>query len=102
MFIINLNYIVPLEQLDAHMADHVKFLRTYYKKNVFVASGRKVPRTGGIILALAQSKEEVEQIIREDPFYIHKRHRISNFTISSRAEEILDREIVDFRLTIVD
>src|SRR5687768_7572756 len=72
MFIINLNYIVPLEQLDAHMADHVKFLRTYYKKNVFVASGRKVPRTGGIILALAQSKEEVEQIIREDPFYIHK------------------------------
>lgn len=72
MFIINLNYIVPLEQLDAHMTDHVKFLRKYYSKNMFVASGRKVPRTGGIILALAKSKEEVEQIISEDPFYIHK------------------------------
>jgi uncharacterized protein YciI len=79
MFIINLNYVVPLEQLDAHMTDHVKFLRHYYKKNVFVASGRKVPRTGGIILALAKSKEEVEQIISEDPFYIHK---LAEFTIT--------------------
>ncbi len=79
MFIINLNYIVPLETLDAHMADHVKFLRKYYKQNVFVASGRKVPRTGGIILALAKSKEEVEKIIAEDPFHTHK---LAEFTIT--------------------
>jgi uncharacterized protein YciI len=78
MFIINLSYIVPLETLDAHMTDHVKFLRKYYKKNVFVASGRKVPRTGGIILALANSKPEVEDIISEDPFYTHK---LAEFTI---------------------
>jgi uncharacterized protein YciI len=69
MFIISLTYIVPLEELDEHMADHVKYLRKYYKKDVFVASGRKVPRNGGIILALAESKEQVEQIISEDPFY---------------------------------
>jgi len=68
MFIINLNYIVPLEKLDAHMGEHMKFIREYYKKNVFVASGRKVPRTGGIILALAKSKEEVEKIMKDDPF----------------------------------
>jgi len=79
MFIINLHYIVPLEQLDAHMTEHVKFLKVYYKKNVFVASGRKVPRTGGIILALANSKEEVEQIMKEDPFCIHK---LAEFTIT--------------------
>jgi len=79
MFIINLNYIVPLEKLDTHMAVHVKFLRTYYKKNVFVASGRKVPRTGGIILALAKSKEEIEKIISEDPFFIHK---LAEFSIT--------------------
>jgi len=72
MFIINLHYIVPLDKLDAHMTEHVKYLHKYYKLNVFVASGRKVPRTGGIILALANSKEEVDQIISEDPFYIHK------------------------------
>jgi uncharacterized protein YciI len=79
MFIINLNYIVPLETLDTHMTDHVKFLRKYYKKNVFVASGRKVPRTGGIILAMAKSKDEIEKIIAEDPYY---RLKLAEFTIT--------------------
>lgn len=72
MFVIDLHYIVPLEKLDAHMTDHVAFLKKYYDKNIFVTSGRKVPRTGGIILALGESKEEIERIIQEDPFYIHK------------------------------
>ena len=72
MYIIDLNYIVPLEELDAHMTEHVKYLHRYYKQNKFVASGRKVPRTGGIILARADSKEEVEKIISEDPFFIYK------------------------------
>lgn len=79
MFVINLNYIVPLEQLDAHMGDHMKFLNKYYKENVFVASGRKVPRTGGIILAMGKSKEEIEEIIKEDPFYSHK---LAEFTVT--------------------
>ncbi|MEO8473794.1 MAG: YciI family protein [Chryseolinea sp.] len=69
MFIIDLNYIVPLEQLDAHMNDHVKFLRKYYKQNIFLASGRKVPRTGGIILSLAKTRAELDTILKEDPFY---------------------------------
>ncbi len=72
MFIISLTYIVPLEELDRHMKDHVIFLRKYYKENVFVASGRKVPRTGGIILALASSKDEIDEIMSQDPFIIHR------------------------------
>jgi len=79
MFIINLHYIVPLEQLDQHMTDHVKFLNKYYKQGVFLTSGRKVPRTGGIILAIAKSKEEMETIIREDPFHIHQ---LAQFTVT--------------------
>ncbi len=79
MFIIDLNYIVPLEELDTHMAAHVKYLRKYYKKNVFVASGRKVPRTGGIILALADSVEAVENIIAEDPFH---QNNLAEFNIT--------------------
>jgi len=71
MFIISLTYVVPLEELDRHMKDHVIFLKKYYRENVFIASGRKVPRTGGIILALAKSKEEVDAIMAKDPFIIH-------------------------------
>ena len=79
MFIINLTYIVPLDELDKHMNSHVKFLQKYYKQNVFVASGRKVPRTGGIILALADSKGRIEEIIQEDPFY---KHQLAEFSIT--------------------
>ncbi|HMJ70457.1 MAG TPA: YciI family protein [Cyclobacteriaceae bacterium] len=79
MFVINLNYIAPLEKIDAIMGDHMKFLQKYYKLNAFVASGRKVPRTGGIILALAKSKEEVEKIINEDPFV---KNRLAEYSIT--------------------
>jgi uncharacterized protein YciI len=71
MFIISLHYVVPLEQLDTHMTKHVKFLNSYYKQNIFITSGRKVPRTGGIILAQAESKDKLEQIMAEDPFCKH-------------------------------
>ncbi len=61
------------------MTDHVKYLHKYYQQNVFVASGRKVPRTGGVILALAGAKEEIDRIIKEDPFHIH---RLAEFTVT--------------------
>lgn len=79
MFIVNLTYVVPLAKIDATMVEHVEFLNKYYKANAFVASGRKVPRTGGIILVLAQSKAEVEAIMTEDPFSVHK---LAEFTIT--------------------
>ena len=79
MFVIDLHYIVPLEKLDDHMGDHVRYLRKYYKQDIFIASGRKVPRTGGIILAVAASKGRVEEIIKEDPFY---QKGLAEFTIT--------------------
>lgn len=79
MFIINLHYIVPPQELDEHMGDHVQYLSKYYQQNVFIASGRKVPRTGGIILAVGKSKEEIEKILQEDPFYVHQ---LAEFTIT--------------------
>jgi uncharacterized protein YciI len=79
MFIIDLTYIVPLDELDKHMEAHVTHLLKYYDKNIFIASGRKEPRTGGIILALADSKTTVEAIIKEDPFY---KHKLAEFNIT--------------------
>jgi uncharacterized protein YciI len=93
MFIIDLNYIATLEELDAHMADHVKYLRKYYKKNIFIASGRKVPRTGGIILALADSKEVIEKLIKEDPFY---KHKLAEFTITEFLTSQYHPELKEF------
>ena len=79
MFIINLHYTAPLEELDKHMAEHVKYLKKYYKADVFLMSGRKVPRKGGIIIAQADSKEILEEIIAEDPFH---KHNLATFEIT--------------------
>ena len=79
MFIISLHYIVPLDELDAHMDAHVKYLKKYYSADVFIMSGRKVPRTGGIIIAQADSIEILEKIIAEDPFH---KHQLAEFTIT--------------------
>jgi uncharacterized protein YciI len=79
MFVISLNYIVSLTELDQHMDAHVKYLKKYYKADVFIMSGRKVPRTGGIIIAQADSKEILEKIIAQDPFHQHK---LADFTIT--------------------
>ena len=84
MFVVDLNYIAPLTAIDASMDEHMKFLRKYYKLNAFIASGRKVPRTGGIILVLAKSQEEVESIVNEDPFIKKKlaEYKITEFRAS--------------------
>ena len=39
------------------------------KKNIFLCSGRKNPRDGGIIICLLKNLEAVQQIIQKDPFY---------------------------------
>lgn len=68
MFIISLTYKVPSSVVDEHLSAHVEFLKEQYAKGNFLASGRKVPRTGGVILSNISSKEEVETIIAQDPF----------------------------------
>ena len=50
MFIVNLTYIKPLDKVEKFLEKHIDFLNQYYTKGHFIASGRKNPRTGGIIL----------------------------------------------------
>jgi len=67
-FVVSLHYIAPLSAVDAAMRAHVAFLETQRKAGVFIAWGRKVPRTGGIILACGDSRSRLEQIMQADPF----------------------------------
>jgi uncharacterized protein YciI len=69
MFIISLTYTAPLEAIDSHLAAHREFLSVQYARGVFLMSGRKVPRDGGVIIAHADSRAEVEDLVRQDPFH---------------------------------
>ena len=72
MYIVNLNYIKEVSEVEKHLEEHIKFLEKYYKMGKFICSGRKNPRTGGVILLNAESLSEVEKIILEDPFNINE------------------------------
>jgi uncharacterized protein YciI len=93
MFVIELSYKVDLSEIDAHMAAHVRFLKKYYASGNFLVSGRKIPRDGGIILAVGKSREDIEAIVREDPFHEHglADFRIIEFRASQRAKDIQER-----------
>lgn len=90
MFIINLTYIESLEAVEKHLQEHINFLNYYYAEGLFIASGRKNPRTGGIILMQGKNKEVVQEIIRQDPFYKNKiaQYDIIEFEASKYCPEL--------------
>jgi uncharacterized protein YciI len=93
MFVVELVYKVDLREIDAHMAAHVRFLNKYYASGHFLVSGRKIPRDGGIILAVGKDRKEIEAIVTEDPFYEHglAEFRIIEFRASQKAPDIQAR-----------
>lgn len=70
MFVVSPNYKVPLEQVDAHIEDHIAWLKQAYAKGMFLASGRKIPRDGGVILAKGD-RAALEDELTRDPFHQH-------------------------------
>ena len=99
MFVIELIYKADLAQIDAHMAAHVRFLKKHYAAGTFVLSGRKIPRDGGIILAVGASREQIESISRDDPFVARglADFRIIQFRVSQRADDIQKRILTELR-----
>ena len=65
MFVIELVYTADLTEIDAHMAAHVAFLKKYYASGHFLVSGRKIPRDGGIILAVGENREQIRRSSRK-------------------------------------
>jgi uncharacterized protein YciI len=77
------------------MAAHVRFLKKYYASGNFLVSGRKIPRDGGIIVAVGKSREEIEGIVKEDPFHARglADFRIIQFRASQHADDMPTRII---------
>jgi uncharacterized protein YciI len=93
MFVIELIYKADLEEIDAQMRAHMAFLRKQYAAGRFLVSGRKIPRDGGIILAVGKSRDEIEALMKEDPFCKNGLAdcRVIEFRVSQRADDIQAR-----------
>lgn len=79
MFVVSIDYKVGFDRIDPLIEAHFEFLNKYYANGLFVVSGRKEPRTGGIIIVKNESRDYVETIIKEDPFY---RENVADYQIT--------------------
>lgn len=91
VFIVLLEYIRPLEEIDLQMEAHVAFLDKYYSSGQFIVSGRQNPRTGGVILVRGTLKNELEELLTQDPFWQHGlvKHTIVEFTPTRHNPEFI-------------
>jgi uncharacterized protein YciI len=56
MIIVSLTYVMPIEAVEAQLDGHIAWLKEGYESGMLMASGRKVPRTGGVLLAKGISR----------------------------------------------
>ncbi|MCU4483207.1 YciI family protein [Acinetobacter ursingii] len=87
MFIVSLNYIKPLNEVDALIQPHIDWLNRYFAEGLFISAGRKQPRTGGVILVKTMSREQLEHILQQDPFQQVADYQITEVTFSKTGPE---------------
>jgi uncharacterized protein YciI len=68
MYLVLMNYQKPLDVIDALLPAHRDFLEANYRSGLFLVSGPREPRTGGVVLARAGSREELARVLDQDPF----------------------------------
>jgi len=87
--LIILTYVVPLDEVDRHMKPHVEWLEKGYAEGLFLVSGRREPRTGGVILCRGR-KAEVEALTTSDPFVTSGAATVEviEFTASMAADAV--------------
>lgn len=93
VFIIELTYKAELSAVDEAMAPHMAYVKKYYDSGNLLLSGRKVPREGGVLLAVGESREAIEAMAREDPFYVRglTDFRVIEFRANQRADDLAKR-----------
>jgi uncharacterized protein YciI len=67
MFVLIAEYLRPLEEVLAHRQAHRDWLTEQYAAGRILVSGPMVPPPGGVIVARADSREELDALIATDP-----------------------------------
>ena len=80
MYIVNLTYIRPIEEIEARTADHRAWLDQHIASGLFLATGPKVPRTGGILVVSGKlDTDALMAVLDDDPF---NRHGLASYEVT--------------------
>jgi uncharacterized protein YciI len=95
MFIVLLSYIKPILEVERFVSEHRAYLESHYASGDFILSGRKEPRTGGVILARVMTRQAIETIIMQDPFH---REQIANYEIIEFLPTMTAPQLQNFKV----
>ncbi|WP_250633989.1 YciI family protein [Pinirhizobacter soli] len=70
IFIVSLTYKVELQEADKVFPEHIAYIEKFHAAGKYIISGRREPRIGGVLIATNCSREEIEEIVRNDPYYL--------------------------------
>ena len=72
MFLVEINYTRPIEEIEAKTAEHRAWLEVQIASGLLILTGPKIPRTGGFLIARGGlTLEEITEAMKEDPFQAH-------------------------------
>lgn len=67
-FIVEITYKVTFEELQGTLSAHRSFLDEGYEKGLLLMSGPQNPKTGGMVVARAETPEEIQEYFSRDPY----------------------------------
>ena len=77
-FIILENSIASSEEVQKYRGTHLKYVEEFYKKGKVFAAGRFLDNSGGMIIVNVDSREEAEEMAKNDPYIQNK---VRDYTI---------------------
>lgn len=68
MFLVDMNFI-DMDKITVELTNqHKIYLEHEYQSNKLLFGGRKVPRTGGVLISQHATEQELRQVLDSDPF----------------------------------
>ena len=73
MYIVDLIYLKPLAEVQMHLEAHRAFVDAQYAREIFLASGPKHSKDGGVFVINGRiARDELDKVLAADPFHLHK------------------------------
>jgi len=85
MYLVYLSYHRPVEEVETLLEPHIQWLDRYFAAGVFIAAGRKDPRTGGMIMVKDIDRQRLDAILAEDPFVAVANYEVTKVNVTRAA-----------------
>lgn len=89
-FMLQLRFTQPFDTFGDVVSAHRAFLQTGYDQGMLLMSGPKQDKTGGIVIARAESEAQLRDFMAQDPYLTHglATHEFTPFIATKRAPQI--------------